>query len=203
MPGFARNNTVPPAITLRSAAAIAVMMLLASCTSIGPGSLSRDQFNYNAAIGRAWQTQMLLNVVKLRYGDTPVFLEVSSIVNQYQLEREVGLTLLNTSPSEQEFGATGTYTDKPTISYSPIKGEKFTRGLLTPIPPETVFSLIQAGWPADLVLRVAVRTINGIRNRIGGLLGGRRADPEFEELVQAMRRIQARGRSRVAHRKAW
>lgn len=175
----------------RIVTAISAAALLASCASIGPNSISRDQFNYNAAIGSSWQTQMLLNIIKLRYGDTPVFLEVSSVVNQYQLESEVGLSLLDASPNEQELGATGSYTDKPTISYSPIKGEKFTRGLLTPIPPETVFSLIQAGWPADLVLRVSVRTVNGIRNRVGGLLGGRRADPEFQELVDSIRRIQA------------
>lgn len=32
---------------------------------------------------------MLLNIIRLRYGDTPIFLEVGSIVNQYILEQEL------------------------------------------------------------------------------------------------------------------
>ena len=172
---------------------LAMVTAVSACTSIGPGKLKSDQFDYTASVARAWQEQILLTFVKLRYGATPVFLEVSAIVNQYQLETEVGVELTSASPDTQELGARGTYTDKPTISYSPIMGEKFTRSLLTPIPPGTVFSLIQAGWPADTVLRIAVRSINGIRNTVGGLAGPKRADNRFQELVEAVRRIQQSG----------
>jgi hypothetical protein len=178
---------------IRYITALFFTILLSSCAGIGPRNLDRDQFDYTASIGRGWQSQILLNFVKLRYGDTPVFLEVTSIVNQYQLESEVGLKLINASLDRQELGAKGTYTDKPTISYNPIMGEKFTRSLLTPIPPETVFSLIQAGWPADLVLKMAVRSINGLRNTVGGLPGRRSADFRFGELVETVRRIQLEG----------
>lgn len=167
--------------------------ILVSCASIGPGRMGEDQFDYNASVGEGLQSQMLLNFVKLRYGDTPVFLEVTSIVNQYQLESEVGLKLVNGVANRQELGAKGIYTDKPTVSYSPIKGEAFTRSLLTPIPPETVFSLIQAGWPADLVLKIAVRSINGISNTVSGMAGQRRADDQFQVLIDAVRRIQMEG----------
>ena len=136
---------------------------------------------------------MLTNIVKLRYGDTPVFLEVSSIVNQYQLESEVGLSVFNGSATTQGLKATGIYTDKPTISYNPIMGEAFSRGLLTPIPPETVFSLIQADWPANLVLQMTLKSINGVRNNAGGLLGARNADPDFTEIAEALYRIQREG----------
>ncbi len=177
----------------RAIAIALITSVLVSCTSIGPGRLGKDQFNYNASVGQALQSQMLVNFVKLRYGDTPVFLEVTSIVNQYELESEVGLNLINGSPDGQELGAKGTYIDKPTVSYSPIKGEAFTRSLLTPIPPETVFSLIQAGWPADLVLKIAVRSINGISNTVGGLAGQRPADDRFQVLIKAVRHIQLAG----------
>ncbi len=54
-------------------------------------------------------------------------------------------------------------------------------------------SLIQAGYPIDLVFRVCVHTVNGIRNRIGGSARARPADPEFYPLLERLRRIQDSG----------
>ncbi len=178
---------------LRKGVLIIVLAALSACASIGPKTLSRDQFNYSDSIGEAWKVQMLLNIVKLRYGDTPVFLEVSSVVNQYEFQSELGVNALSGSPSVQGINAKGKFTDKPTISYNPINGEAFTRGLLTPILPETVFSLIQADWPANLVLEMTLKSINGIRNSAGGLLGSRRADPDFRKVSQALFNIQREG----------
>ncbi len=174
-------------------AVVALIALLSACASIGPKTIDRDQFNYSGSIGEAWKTQMLLNIVRLRYGDTPVFLQVSSVVNQYELESEVGLNLLNGDVFTQGAKASSTFTDKPTISYTPLRGEAFIRGLLTPIPPETVFSLIQADWPANLVMEMTLKSINGIRNSSGGLLGRRVAEPEFKQVSDAMFNIQREG----------
>jgi hypothetical protein len=64
---------------------------------------------------------------------------------------------------------------------------------MTPIPPTAVLSLIQAGYPSDMVLRISVHSINGIRNRFGGSARARSADPEFYPLLERMRRIQDSG----------
>ena len=68
-----------------SAVLAAVTLILSGCTSIGPGTVSRDRFDYTTAISESWKNQMLLNMVKLRYGDTPVFLDVASVINSYEL----------------------------------------------------------------------------------------------------------------------
>jgi hypothetical protein len=65
--------------------------------------------------------------------------------------------------------------------------------MMTPLPPTSVMNLIQAGYPADLVLRFTVHVVNGLHNRFGGDFRARAADPEFYELLGHLRRIQVSG----------
>ena len=67
----------------------ALVLLLAACSSIGPRTMDRDQLNYGASIGNNWKNQMLLNIVRTRYFDMPVFVDVTSIVSGYSLETQV------------------------------------------------------------------------------------------------------------------
>ncbi len=185
---------------LQLALGLPLLMLLGACASIGAGSVNRDRLDYAEALASSWKEQMLLNIVKLRYADTPVFLEVSSVISSYQLQSQVsllgtvssGLTpnLPDTLGRGATVGATGLYTDRPTISYTPLQGDKFTRSLLRPIAPAAVFQLVQAGYPIDLIFQLAVRAINGIYNRSNRPLGSREADPAFYSLLEALRRLQ-------------
>ena len=70
--------------------AILLLAGLSGCASIGPSTIARDRFDYITAISDSGKSQMLLNVVKLRYGDTPVFLDMSSVINQYTVEASGG-----------------------------------------------------------------------------------------------------------------
>ena len=175
---------------------------LAGCASIGPGTVTRDRFDYTGAVAESWKSQMLLNLVKLRYGDTPVFLDVGQIVSGYTLEGTVQAagTIFSSSgvvpgvpDSSVSLGAQGRYTDRPTITYAPLVGERFARSMMTPLPPTALLALIQAGYPVDVVLRMTVHEVNGIRNRYGGDFRARPADPEFHILLRELRKIQLAG----------
>jgi hypothetical protein len=179
--------------------AIIGLLFLTGCPTIGPATVARDRFDYTAAISDSWKQQMLFNLVKIRYGDAPVFLDVASVINQYSFASAVDLSFSWASPitggatNTQSVGGSATYIDRPTITYSPLSGEKFTRSLMTPIPPTAVLQLIQAGYPVDLILRICVSSINGIRNQFGGSARARSADPEFYPLLERLRRIQDSG----------
>jgi hypothetical protein len=184
---------------LQATVLIALVLTLASCAAVGPHTVSRDRFDYTTAISDSWKAQMLVNMVKMRYGDTPTFLDVASVINQYSVESQLDLRLtwvdqLTTAlTNTQSAGAAARYIDRPTITYSPLTGERFARSLMTPIPPAAILSLIQANYPADLVLRLCVHSVNGIRNRFGGAARARPADPEFYPLVDRLKRLQASG----------
>ena len=170
----------------------ALLALLSGCAAIGPKTIARDRFDYSGGLATSWQRQMLLNIVKMRYFDTPVFLDVTSVINSYTLETEVnlGLTFEQGAGNSQTLGGKGTYSDRPTISYVPLMGDKFTKSLLTPTKPETIFTLIQVGWRADLLMRITVKSINGIYNEGSRDFEQPDRDMRFSSLIKSFRRIQ-------------
>lgn len=168
---------------------------VAGCWTLGPTSIQRDRTDYGGVIATTWKEQTLLNIVKLRYGDAPVYLEVSSVISSSAMQSQVslGASWFSGFPSDgssQAIGASGVYTDRPTISYTPLSGERFSRYLLRPLSPAAVFSLVQAGYPVDRVLQLTARAANGVYNRSVSPTRIRAADPHFYELLEALRRIQ-------------
>ena len=182
---------------LRLTLALAIAIVVAGCQTIGPGSIHRDRLDYADAIADSWKQQALLNIVKLRYFDTPVFLDVSSVISSYTLQSQVDIAarIFPKSPPDTfgNLGASGLYTDRPTISYAPLTGEKFVNNLLRPIPPQAIFAMIQAGHQADYILAVAVRAINDVYNSSASPARARREDPTFRLVIRAFRQIQQAG----------
>jgi hypothetical protein len=174
---------------------ICLLALLGGCTSIGPGSVTRDRFDYVTAVSESWKRQMLLNMVKVRYADAPVFLDVAQVVNSYTLESEIQLFAQGASTTSGAFRSltgTGRYSDAPTISYTPLSGEKFAKSIMSPIPLTAAFVLVQGGYPVDLVMRLCVKRIAGLENAYGGWAAPP-GDPHFAELIALMRQEQLDG----------
>ena len=94
-------------------------------------------------------------------------------------------------------GGFGTYSNTPTITYTPLAGNKFIRSLATPLPPEAVFSGIQSGMPADVILSASLVSINGLKNQEATLNGIARADPDFHRVQALAREIQISGAMRI------
>lgn len=67
-----------------------VLSPFSGCNTVGPKALEGARINYNEAIARTADQQLLLNLVRLKYRDTPLFLEITSVSTQYNLEWSAG-----------------------------------------------------------------------------------------------------------------
>jgi hypothetical protein len=168
---------------------LASLLLLSACASIGPATINRDRVDYGTSMHESVKRELLGNIVGLRYLEAPIFVEISSVINQYALSGTVaagfGVNNSFTGGNASSLGANGTWEDRPTITYSPITGKKFAESLLTPVQPESLFALIQSGWPTDLMFRLTVSSINGVEDASGG----KQANAGFRELMVVWQRL--------------
>ena len=116
----------------RGVAAITLLILvglLSGCAGLGPKTIPRDRFDYSAALADSWKRQALLNIVKVRYGDVPIFLEVAQIVSGYSLETGINVSGALFDPNRIQgdslaLGVDARFTDRPTITYQPLTGDE-------------------------------------------------------------------------------
>lgn len=181
------NNSKSKSWVLHAIMLVLVTSLCA-CVSIGPETISRDRFTYGQAIADSWEEQMVFNMLRVRYGEAPIFLDISQVIGQYSLEGQVGIQgLVGGVPGvgTNAAGAEGAvrWADRPTITYTPLSGRQFTRSLLTQIDPVAVITMIESGWPAEMVFPLLVRSINGVRNDFTNT-------SRFALMVEAIGRLQ-------------
>ena len=161
---------------------------------MGPKTIPSDGFNYNDRIALQQNEQVLLNIVRLRYAEVPLFLNVSSVINQYSRDGRASVSGSNLfGAAKADANVNAGWADRPTITYSPMGGQAFSESLLHPIPPAVIFFLIQSGWSPNRMLRLTSSSINGLKNEINLSLEEQKTDPEFDELMNLLTDLQKRG----------
>ncbi len=169
------------------AAAAVIALGLAGCAQLGPNYLAAGRPLYNEAVQQTDAQQLLLNIVRQRYNDPVLFLDVTNITSKAVYS--VGGTARATIPF---VGSNGSFApdvaprleDSPSIFYTPNNGEKFVRQVLTPLDTRTLALVLQAGWSVERVLLLAGESVNGLRNG---------ASEEYRALISAMRDLQRTG----------
>jgi hypothetical protein len=185
-----------------SVAVFLVALLAAGCAgpSIGPGTIQANRHDYNEAISRSWDEQLLLNLVRLRYRDSPLFVDVTSITSSYSFTRgaSVGgrVAAESSNLADANAAASITFADNPVISYSYLSGEQFAQRLLTPLAVSDLRGLAQSGWSIERLLLCCAHSVNGIGNAVAA--AGPTPDyvPEFERfhrVAALFRRLQLAG----------
>jgi len=181
-----------------STLAAGACLLLSGCHSIGPGTVPRDRSDYSTSISESWKRQTLLNIIKLRYLDPPIFVDVGQIVAGYSLETGINAggnlsSLGAIQGNSVSVGGSAKFTDRPTITYMPLTGAKFIRALMAPLPPDAVLFTVQSGWPANAVLFASVAVMNGLRNQETTIAGVNPPDATFIRALELLRKIQVSG----------
>ena len=176
---------------------VVASLLLAGCTYFGADALQSNRNPYNIAIQTTNDEQLLLNLARLKYRDTPFFMQVSSVTTQFAFKPslEVGGTLLENGPGVLGFDAGISIEERPTVSYSPLQGNEYVERYLSPIPLETIMLLYNAGWSVERVLRICVQRINDVKNAPTASGPTPSSVPDYEsflDVARAMRILQKR-----------
>ena len=181
---------------------VAGLITFAGGCALGPTALENNRWRYNDVIQRTTQEQLLLNLVRLQYRESPLFLEVGSVSAQFRIAEDFSATgtireghhTLN--PDQLGLSGAVAYEEKPTITFSPLQGRDFVSQLLSPLPLDAILLLAHSGWSVDRVARLTVNAMNGLDN--ASTASGPTPDeaPEFRDFARVtavMRQLQKEG----------
>lgn len=182
--------------TTQLTALLLTLLMLSGCIAhVGPRSIGPSRENYSEAIRVSWDEQALLNLVRLRYRDSPVFLDVGTVVTHFVHTSGLGANASVGDGSDWGVGASGSwlFSEEPTVTFTPLTGEAFVKRLLAPMSPTTIALLSQSGWSFQRLLLCCVQEINGVPNARAA--SGPTPDYvptylEFREVARLLRELQ-------------
>jgi hypothetical protein len=80
--------------------------------------------------------------------------------------------------------------DRPTISFTPLDDQEFTRKLFTPLPVDGVIYLAKTTWPISTVFRLYLENLNWVPNAQAASGPTPKQVPEMTEFLQGMAVLQ-------------
>lgn len=170
--------------------------------AFGPKVLEKTHGRYNEAVRRVEDEQLLRNLVRMRYNETPLDLNVSSIAAQYELDGGAEARPFFAAPNPTSAGVFHPFSrvlpdvmvngsNRPTITLVPGDSGDAVQRFLTPISTDTLVFLFQTSWPVSTVLRLWVERLNGVPNAASAS-GPPRCDvPDFARFRQVAELVQS------------
>jgi hypothetical protein len=147
-----------------------VVVLLAAWAGVsgcaGPKAVRYTRIRYNEVIRDTNDEQLLLNIVRLRYADSPVFIDLPNITSQFEVAGRGNYSggYGNQFPGRTSLGyGEMSLRDTPTLSYHPREGREIAKSLLTPLSAD-LFSVVNAGADLEQLLLMVINDINDVPN---------------------------------------
>jgi hypothetical protein len=151
----------PRLLCLTASALGGAALALAGCQTVGPMALESGRPTYNQVIHQISAEQALLNLIRVEFQETPLFMDVSEVDAQLTLNAQLvgGQSAIGSKSGNGAAGAvSGTstsgavnatlqYEEQPTIRYVPLAGEALIQQISTPITVDSIANLYDSRWP--------------------------------------------------------
>lgn len=170
-------------------AALAASAVFTAPGCLGPSALRSTRMKYNEAVRATNDEQLLMNIVRLRYADSPVFVDLPSITSQFEVSAG-GHFLGGRGNQFPGFANLGfgelTARDSPTLSFRPREGKDVSRILLTPLSAE-LFSVVNAGANFEQLMLTTIDDMNDVPNAPQAALMVPKVPDGNEEFLRGIR----------------
>jgi hypothetical protein len=177
---------------------LGLLLLAVGCSGFGPRALEFNRNRYNVAVQQTSAEELLMNLVRLRYRDTALFLQVASISANLTFTASIGAEgeIPDDAPNVVTLDGSLVLEESPTITYTPLQGEQFVKQMLEPVELEILLLLSYSGWSVERALRLLVQSVNGVPNAATASGPTPETAPRFERFLRIahlLRDLQRRG----------
>lgn len=175
--------------------------LLAGCTVIGPKAISTGRLAYNEVIAETNNQQMLMVLINNRYEEQGSMLAVASVTANVSVRSSAGFQAGFGGESSYQgnlvpISGGVVYEENPTISYTPVSGERYLRELTLPLPVSMLAQITRTMINPESVFLALISSVNGIYNE-DFFFTEKELDPRFGRFAAIM------GELTRAHRLHW
>ena len=183
---------------LTPAALCFVLYAVSGCAIVGPSSISKGRSDYNEAINKTENEQMLLTIVKACYGETSSLLAVSGVAANVRFSTRAGVQAGFGSGDSYEgnlvpFSGGLVYEENPTITYVPVQGEQYLRQVLSPVSLDVLILFIRNEIYSAKPLVLLANRVNDIRNPDFLDSPSDEPDPRFQRFIELFMELKHAG----------
>ena len=180
------------------AAVLIGALCAAGCSWVGPEIIRNGRSSYNDAILTTSDQQLLQNIVRMRFGDSVGFLTVSSVTANVTVTTSASVDLpygsqANYAGAIIPFNGTLSSEQNPTISYTPVGGDRVLRQLASETPLDMTVLILNSSLSPKEAWITLVRRVNNIRSPDFVDSGQPVAEGRFEEIATLLENLQRRG----------
>jgi hypothetical protein len=144
------------------AAAVVAIAGIAVSGCMGSIAVRSTRLAYNQSYSLTNDQEILLNIVRLRYAESPNFMDLPAITSQIEASSN-GNGGSTTTPGLGTWGGLFNLRDAPTLSYTPRTGYNVSSTLFRTLSAETLLDM-SPGGNSEIFFLAFVDSINGVSN---------------------------------------
>ena len=178
------------------------LSLLTGCF-LGPTVLKGNRLGYNQHLHASNNEELLINIVRMRYCEQPLFLQVGAITASFGSATSLGVSGSHNSRISAVYPRTSvtpslgySYSENPTIVYAPIQGAEYASRMLSEVDLSTYLLMVRGGWSLRTLSRLLVMRIGQLHNPVPNgpeSYGPENNDAMFMELLNFFWILETRG----------